>query len=150
IEGQAGQKVTEWLTLQQINAKLYEPGRAVRKGAAEGLTRGLKDNARLLTYVFNNLVLDHRTDCRLRSFPDPMAPRHLANEISQTVVEALMTAVTRNYGTVQRYYRLKARLLGLDQLYDYDRYAPLAAELPHVTWPDARRIVQESYAAFSD
>jgi oligoendopeptidase F len=140
---------TESLSLQQINAKLYDADRSVRHAAAAGLTRGLQDHARLLTFIFNNLVLDHRSDCELRRFPDPMAPRHLANEISPAVVEALMMAAERHHGAVQRYYRLKGRLLGLEPLYDYDRYAPLFPDLPACAWVDARRIVQESYEAFS-
>jgi oligoendopeptidase F len=139
----------ESLSLQQINARLYDADRGVRQAAAEGLTCGLRDNSRLLTYVMNTLVLDHRSDCNLRRFDTPMAPRHLANEISPSVVDALMTAAERYHGTVQRYYRLKARLLDLDPLYDYDRYAPLFADMPACDWPTARSIVQESYEAFS-
>jgi len=137
------------LSLQQILAKLYDAHRSVRRAAADGLTNGLRKNARLLAYIANNLVLDHRTDCELRNFERPEAPRHLANEIDHRVVEALMTATERHHATVHRYYRLKAKLLGLDQLYDYDRYAPLFADMPRCEWPDARRIVQSSYAAFS-
>jgi oligoendopeptidase F len=139
----------ETLSLQQINARLYDADRGARQAAAEGLTRGLRDNARLLTYVMNTLVLDHRSDCTLRRFDSPMAPRHLANEISPSVVDALMIAAERYHGTVQRYYRLKGRLLGLDPLYDYDRYAPLFPDMPACDWPTARSIVQESYEAFS-
>ncbi|HEV3143568.1 MAG TPA: M3 family oligoendopeptidase, partial [Gemmataceae bacterium] len=140
---------TEMLTMQQINAKLYDPDRSIRRAAASGWTKGLQENARLLNYVFNTLVLDHKSDCELRHFPHPMAQRHLANEITDEVVEALMTAVERNYTLVQRYYRLKGRLLKLEPLYDYDRYAPLFAEHSSCSWPEARQIVQESYAAFS-
>jgi oligoendopeptidase F len=140
---------TELLSMQQINAKLYDPDRSVRQAAAAGLTRGLQDNARLLTFIFNTLVLDHHSDCTLRKFPDPMGPRNLANEISGEVVEALMTAAERHHETVQRYYRLKGRLLGLEPLYDYDRYAPLFPDQPSCNWPRARQIVQESYQAFS-
>jgi oligoendopeptidase F len=144
---QAGQ--SETLSLSQINARLYDADRGARRAAAEGLTRGLQDNARLLTYLMNTLVLDHRADCNLRHFDNPMAPRHLANEINASVVDALMTATERYHGTVQRYYRLKARLLGLEQLYDYDRYAVLFPDMPECDWPTARSIVQESYEAFS-
>ena len=139
----------ERMPLQQVNALLYDPDRGVRHAAAEALTRGLQENARLLTYIFNNLVLDHRSDCTLRSFGDPMAPRHLANEISAAVVEALMTATERHQEAVQRYYRLKARLLKLEPLYDYDRYAPLFPDLPACDWQTARRIVRASYERFS-
>jgi oligoendopeptidase F len=142
-----GQTLT--LTMPEINARLYDPDRAVRRAAAAGLTQGLRDSARLLTYLFNNLVLDHQADCRLRRFDSPMGPRHLANEITSAVVEALMTAAERHHGSVQRYYRLKARLLGIEPLLDYDRYAPLFPDLPECDWPRARQIVQESYQAFS-
>jgi oligoendopeptidase F len=139
----------ESLSLQQILAKLYDADRAVRKAAADGITTGLRGYTRLLTFLFNNLVLDHRRDCDLRKFGGPMEPRNLANEISQGVVDALMTAAERHHGTVQRYYRLKGRLLGLEQLYDYDRYAPLFPDMPECDWPTARRLVSESYQAFS-
>ena len=139
----------EWLPLSQINAKLHDADRAVRRAAADGLTRGLQENARLLTFIFNNLVLDHRSDCELRHFPSPEAPRHLANEVSPAVVEALLTAVERHQEMVQRYYRLKGRLLGIEPLYDYDRYAPLFPDLPRCDWPRARQLVEESYEAFS-
>lgn len=90
----------ELLSLQLTLAKLYDPDRKVRKAAAEGLTRGLQANSRLLTFIFNNVVLDHQTDCRLRKFPDPMASRHLANEIKPEVVDALMKATERGQKTV--------------------------------------------------
>ena len=121
----------------------------MRKAAAEGITKGLQENARLLTYLFNNLVLDHQADSRLRHFEGPMDSRNLANEITPAAVSALMTAVERHHTTVHRYYRLKGKLLGLDQLQDYDRYAPLASDLPTCDWQQARRLVQEGYDAFS-
>jgi oligoendopeptidase F len=140
---------TEQLTLQQILAKLYDSDRSVRQAGAEGITQGLKANVRLQTYILNTLVLDHRSDCDLRKFDSPMGPRNLANEIEGKVVDALMSAAERYHPMVQRYYRLKAKLLGVEQLRDYDRYAPLFAEQPACEWPTARRIVEESYQAFS-
>ena len=135
--------------LQEILSKLYDSDREVREAAALGLTEGLKSQARLLTYVFNTVVLDHKSDTALRGFPGPMDSRHLANEISPEVVEALMSATERHHGTVHRYYRLKARLLGLESLKDFDRYAPISTESPSCDWPRARQVVQESYQGFS-
>jgi oligoendopeptidase F len=140
---------TQTMSLQQILAKLYDSDRAARRAAAEGITSGLRDNARLMTFLFNNLVLDHRRDGDIRKFGGPMEPRNLANEISQSVVDALMTAAERHHDTFRRYYRLKGKLLGLEPLYDYDRYAPLFSDMPACDWPTARRLVTESYAAFS-
>ncbi len=139
----------ESASLQRLLARLEDPDRSVREAAAAALTAGLKDNARLLTYVFNTLVLDHRTDCDLRGFDDSMGPRNLENEIRPEVVTALLGATERYHPTVRRYYALKRRLLGLEQLFDHDRYAPVALEMPACDWPTARAIVQESYDAFS-
>ncbi|MFO0970432.1 MAG: M3 family oligoendopeptidase [Gemmataceae bacterium] len=137
------------LTLQEILAKLYDPDRATRQAAAAGISEGLKSNAHLLTFIFNTIVLDHDSDCRLRSYPSYIFSRNLSNEIQDGVVTALMSAVETNFGVVQRYYRLKRGLLGLDKLYDYDRYAPIFSDQPSCDWPTARQIVQESYDAFS-
>src|SRR5690606_24251772 len=63
----------------------------------------------------------------------------------------LINAVTSNYDIVARHYRLKRTLLGYDELFDYDRYAPLnidAVEMEY-QWDEARNIVQSAYAAFS-
>jgi oligoendopeptidase F len=139
----------QMLSLQEIGTKLHDADRGIRQTGALGLTQGLQENARILTYIFNTLVLDHTADCGLRHFTSPMAPRHLANEIDQSVVDAIMTAAERHHPTVQRYYALKKRLLKVDQLYDYDRYAPLFPDMPDCDWPTARRIVAESYQAFS-
>ena len=145
----ANQGETTQLSLQAILAKLHDPDRSIRRAAAEGISRGLADHSRLLTFIFNTIVVDHQSDCGLRHFDTPMASRNLANEIDARVVDALMKAVAKNYQVVQRYYRLKAKLLGIDQLVDYDRYAPLAGDMPACDWPTARRMVQESYEAFS-
>ncbi len=137
------------LSLQEILAKLYDSERETRRRAGAGISQGLQENARLLTFIFNTIVLDHQSDSQLRHFAHPMASRNLANEISDAVVEALLSAAERRHDLVQRYYRLKKKLLKLDTLYDYDRYAPLFSDMPACAWPTAQRIVQESYHALS-
>jgi oligoendopeptidase F len=78
-----------------------------------------------------------------------MAERHLANEIDAPTVAALLGACERRYGLVERYYRLKARLLGLDRLADYDRYAPLSDVRATRGFDEARGIVLDAYGDFA-
>ena len=143
-EGQPPQQ----LSLQEILPKLYDPDRAARRWAAAGLSHTLKENSRLLTFIFNTIVVDHQSDTELRHFTSVMASRNLGNETTDQVVEALMKAAEKHFELVRRYYRLKGKLLKIDTLRDYDRYAPLAAP-PPCDWETARRIVTESYQAFS-
>jgi oligoendopeptidase F len=78
-----------------------------------------------------------------------MDDRNLANEIDAETVHALMTACERRHDLVGRYYRLKRRLLGLDVLYDYDRYAPVLEAEGQRSFDAARALVLEAYGDFS-
>jgi oligoendopeptidase F len=134
---------------EEVLALLYDASRERRRAGAAALTAGLKQHSRILAFVFNTLVQNKASEDRLRAYPDPMAARHLSNEIEAKSVDALLAACERAHPLVQRYYRLKRRLLGLDELLDYDRYAPVGAARGAVAWGDARRLVLDAYRDFS-
>ncbi len=140
---------TRELGEEEVLALLYAPERELRREAARSLTQGLRDNARPLAFIFNTLVQDKAVDDRLRRFETPAASRHLANEIDAASVDALLAACSSRYALVARYYRLKARLLGLPQLEDFDRYAPIAEKGNTHSWDEARTLVEAAYRDFS-
>ena len=142
-----GEKI--FLSEQEILGVLYDSDREKRKAAARGLTEGLKKNSHLLTYIFNLIAADHALDDQLRSFGDPMASRHLSNEIEPEAVQALMESAEKNISMVHRYYHLKKRLMNAEGLFDYDRYAPLFQSARQVEWKEAREIVLSSFHSFS-
>jgi oligoendopeptidase F len=139
----------EELGEEEALAKLHEPSRPLRRAAAAGLTAGLREHARTLGFVFNTLLQDKAMQDRLRRFESPLADRHLANEIDAASVDALLSSCERRYGLVARYYRLKARLLGLERLEDHDRYAPIPGEEGDRPFAEAQRIVLDAYRDFS-
>jgi oligoendopeptidase F len=134
---------------EEVLTLLYDPDREVRREAAGSLTRVLREGSHLLAFVFNTLVQDKAADDRRRRYASPMAARHLANEIDAEGVESLLSACVARYPLVARYYRLKARLLGLEKLLDYDRYAPVGEPPGAVGFDAARRIVLDAYRDFS-
>ncbi|MDH3212316.1 MAG: M3 family oligoendopeptidase [Myxococcales bacterium] len=140
---------TDLLGEEEVLSRLYDPIRAVRREAAKSLTAGLKENARPLSFVFNTLLQHKAVEDRLRTFEAPMAARNLANEIDGAGVESLLSACVARFPLVARYYRLKARLLGLARLEDYDRYAPVSAEAALRSFESARRIVMDAYGDFA-
>ena len=75
--------------------------------------------------------------------------RNLSNETTDEAVQALIDAATSRYDVPQRYYRLKAKLLGLDRLEYYDRFAPVAEDASKTPWDVAREVVVDAYADFS-
>jgi len=131
-----------------VLAKLHDTDRAVRRGAAASVTKGLRAIERTTTYIANTLLADKASDDGLRKYPAWISARNMDNQVDDATVDALVGAVTGRYDIVARYYRLKRRLLGLDELFDYDRYAPLPAADRRTSWEESRRIVLEAYRRF--
>ena len=138
----------EPLPLQQATAKLHDPDRRLRRDVQEAVTDGLQSLQRPLTYVFNTILADQASSDRMRGYDSWIASRNEANEIDAASVQALIEAVTGRYSLVARFYDLKRRLLGLDRLYDYDRYAPTGSAERFVSWDDARTSVLDAYGSF--
>ena len=130
-------------------AKLMSPDRELRERVQPGGHRALQPTLRTRAYIFNTLMADKATDDRLRNYPSWLSSRNLANEASDESVQALVDAVRGAYDIPQRWYRLKARLLGIDRLDDYDRMAPVAGADEAYEWDQAREIVLDSFGDFS-
>jgi oligoendopeptidase F len=139
----------ERVALDVALSRLLSPDREVRRGAAEGVTGALAPGLRTRAFIFNTLLQDKATDDRLRHYPHWLASRNLSNEASDESVQALVGAVRARYDVPRRWYTLKARLLGLDRLADFDRMAAVTDAEEQVEWEDARELVLESYSAFS-
>lgn len=139
------------LTQSEILVRLYSPDREVRRAAADAMTTGLRNRSMELTYIFNVLAADKASDDRLRGFPTWVSSRNLSNKAPDAVVDALVEAVTARYDLVMRHYNLKRALLGLDELTDYDRYAPLPIKEGDrlYAWDDAQRMVLDAFNQFS-
>ncbi|MEJ7715668.1 MAG: M3 family oligoendopeptidase [Thermoleophilaceae bacterium] len=139
----------EPVPLMEALSLMQSPDRSQRAAAGEGVTAALKPGLRTRAFIFNTLLQDKSTKDRLRSYPHWLASRNLSNEASDESVEALVQAVVSRYDLARRWYRLKARLLGLDKLAYYDRMAPVAETEQHVPYADAREVVLDCYRGFS-
>ncbi len=137
-------------TQSEVLAGLYSADREERKRAAAELSDGLQTLLLPLTHIFNTVLLDKSIDDRLREYPHWLSARNLDNEIGDATVSALVSAVCSRYDLVERYYFLKKKLLGYDELFDYDRYAPVWAQTgAGISWEEAREIVLTSFEDFS-
>jgi oligoendopeptidase F len=148
-EARDGEAEEGEVSLEVALSKLQSPDRDVRKGAAEAITEGLKPGLRTRAFIFNTLLHDKAVDDRLRQYPTWLSSRNLSNEASDESVQALVEAVRARNDIPRRWYELKARLLGIDQLADYDRVAAISEDEGAVAWGEARDLVTECYQSFS-
>ena len=135
--------------LDSALSRLASNDREERRAVAAAVTGALEPGLRTRAYLFNTLLADKATDDRLRSYPSWISSRNLANEASDESVQALVAAVRSRYSIPLRWYRLKAQLIGVDRLADYDRAAALGGEDPEFGWQEGCAIVFDSYEQFS-
>ncbi|ABN76186.1 M3 family oligoendopeptidase [Cereibacter sphaeroides] len=140
----------EELNLESTLNLLTDPERPRREAAARALAEVFGRNIKLFARVHNTLAKEKEIHDRWRKMPTPQYGRHLANHVEPEVVEALRNAVVAAYPKLShRYYRLKAKWLGLEKLQVWDRNAPLPTETPRlVGWDEAQSTVMEAYSAF--
>jgi oligoendopeptidase F len=139
----------EKLALDVALAKLMSSDRELRARVQQSVTEALQPTLRTRAFIFNTLMADKATDDRLRRYSTWISSRNLANEASDESVQALVEAVRGAYDIPQRWYRLKARLLGIERLKDYDRMASVASADESFEWDEAKQIVLDSFGDFS-
>ena len=142
-----GQELSLEPTLNLMQDKKQE----TRKAASEALAATLKDNLRSFALITNTLSKDKEISDRWRGFQDIADSRHLSNRVEREVVDALVSAVQEAHPRLShRYYKLKAKWFGVEQLNHWDRNAPLP-NVPTKTygWDEARDTVLGAYGAFA-
>lgn len=144
-----GQEGAEPEPLTVILNRLSSNDREHRKAVAEAVTVALEPELKTRAFITNTLLQDKAIGDRLRHYPNWLSSRNLSNEASDASVQALITAVKERYEVGRRWYRLKAKLLGVDQLADYDRVAVVTKDDARISWNDGRDLVLDSYRAFS-
>lgn len=139
----------ERVALDVALSRLALPDRDLRRATAEAVTAALQPGLRTRAFLFNTLLADKSTDDRLRRYESWLAARNLSNEASDESVQALIEAVRGRYEIARRWYRLKARLLGVETLADYDRMAAVTKDDVAYSFAQAREIVLDCYSSFS-
>jgi len=138
------------VTRDELTSYFSHPAADVRARAYQELYRVYQENSAVLAQMYVHRVRDWHTEgLQLRKYPSPIAARNVENDLPDAVVETLLAVCRRNVSLFQRYFRLKGRWLGLDQVRRYDIYAPLASADKTFEYSTAKQMVLDSYAAFS-
>jgi oligoendopeptidase F len=137
------------LSESEILNLLRSPDRAVREAAGNGFSEGLGKLSHVLTYIFNNILLDKKIDNKLRDRPYAEHSRHMENELQKPTVDLVMRLCKEKQDLVARYYRVKREIMGLPELTHIDRYAPLFETKEQISYDDARTLIIEAFGQFS-
>lgn len=135
----------------QISRLCLSPDAELRAKAGKEINKVSKDNSFSVCYIYNMIMKDKAVEDKKRGFKLPMSARNLSEEVSDETVNALAQTVRDNYKNIAwRFYKLKAKLLGVDKIQYWDRNAPLPIEDDRsYTWDEAVQTVLKAYNEFS-
>ena len=102
-----------------------------------------------MSFIFNTLGADKAGEDKRRRFKTPQSARHLENETDAESINALSSVLEKSYPAVQRYYRVKARLLKIKDFAIFDRYAPFEKNQRKVSFSEGQKLVVEAFSEFS-
>ena len=138
------------LTRDQLGSYFQSSSPDVRAKAYQELYRVYEENSTVLAQMYIHRVRDWHTEgIELRGFSSPISARNVENDLPDEVVDTLLAVCRKNAGLFQRYFKLKARWLGLEKLRRYDIYAPLIPSKKKFEYGVAKKMVLDSYKAFS-
>jgi oligoendopeptidase F len=135
-------------TGSQMLSHLYSPDRSLRERAFRTFLNRHGENHLVLGSIFNALILDAQVEDDLRGYQGPMHRVHLENEIRPETVELMMEVTETHYSLAQEYFQVKACLLGLPKLRNYDLYAPLPSSAKKISFEEARGLLLQSFQEF--
>ena len=122
-----------------------------RKTATLEFGRVLNKNIKTFSLITNTLAKDKEISDRLRNYKTPVSARNIDNLVEDEVVDALISSVKNNYKNIShRYYKLKAKWMGVEKLNLWDRNAPLPeSDDTKTSYNDAVDLVLDAYNDFS-
>jgi oligoendopeptidase F len=131
---------------------LYEsPNRDLRRRANQTIYETLGKDEVVWASAVRSVCSDHVEMCKLRRYPDPLTQSLIANDVDQQTIENLMKVIEDNAAVYQRYLRLKAKLLHLPKLANYDLMAPLPQRPDkEYSWREARKEIVAAYRGFDE
>jgi oligoendopeptidase F len=140
---------TKELTRGQLMAYVQGPEPDLRAAAYQELYGVYGEDGPILGQMYQTLVRDWRNEnLTLRKFSSPIAVRNLGNDIPDKAVDALLDVARKNTGIFQRYFKMKAKMLGMDKLRRYDIYAPVAKAEKTFEYASAAEMVFDSFNEF--
>ncbi|MDH5643529.1 MAG: M3 family metallopeptidase, partial [Gemmatimonadota bacterium] len=140
---------TKELTRGQLGAYVQGPDADLREKAYQELYRVYGADGPILGQMYQTRARDwHNENVSLRKFSSAMSVRNLVNDIPDEAVNTLLDVTRKNAKIFQRYFKIKAKVLGVDKLRRYDIYAPVANSDKKFDYNDATKMVFDSFRSF--
>ncbi|MBQ7031621.1 MAG: oligoendopeptidase F [Bacilli bacterium] len=130
------------LTESNYSVYIRHSDKMVRKSAFETLYKTYANFKTTLATILRSEVNKNVVNAKLRKFNNSLEASLFANEIDPKVYVNLIESVHKNLKSLYKYWDLKKKLLGLDELHVYDTYADIDVGFSKkYNFDDAKKLV---------
>jgi oligoendopeptidase F len=137
------------LTRGELMVHVKSPEPDVRAAAYQSLYKVYEPDVPILGQIYQYRARDWASEnVRLREYSSPIAVRNLNNDLPDDLVSMMLEICVENASVYQRYFKLKAKWVGMDKLRRYDVYAPVVKTEKIYSFTESAEVVLESFEKF--
>jgi oligoendopeptidase F len=134
------------LTQSSYSSFLVKRDHALRKRAFHQFYDEFQDHQFTLASSLAYSVKADVFRARARNYPSALEASLFRDDIPVAVYDGLIAAVRNNLAPLFRYYELRRRVLGLDELHQYDTYVPLVPEIEsRISFDEATETILDAF-----
>lgn len=127
---------------EQLSSLVKSPRAGERRAAYKALLGRYGESLPVLGEIYQNVARNWVDECvGLRGYGSPVSARNAANDLDDRTVEALLGSCREGAAVFRRFFRIKARLCGMEKMGRADLYAPVGRAEKKIPWASAVREV---------
>ena len=135
------------LTQSSYSSFLQKRDPALRRTAFQQFYQEFADHKFTLASALASSVKADVFRARARNHPSALEAALFSDRIPVSLYDSLIASVRANFEPLQRYYELRRRVLGLDQIHHYDTYVPMVSGVQkNTSFDDAITLVVDALA----
>lgn len=124
---------------------LHNPDRDLRRRAYQQFYGVYQAHQETIAALYAGSVKQDIFNAQVRGFDTALDAALFRDDVPKSVYTGLIQAVHDAFPTLHRYYALRKRILGVDELRHYDVYVPLVSSIKtHKTYEQAAEIVKNA------
>lgn len=113
------------LTQSTYSVYLHNPDREVRKQAYKNFYKGFVQHENTIASLYAGSVNQDVFTARARGYKSSLEAALYGNKVPESVYRNLIDTVHKNLPILHKYYALRKKILGVEELRHYDVYVPL-------------------------
>ena len=137
---------------EQLTTLVRNKNPKIRENAYKSLLTKYQNNKGVIGQIYQNIVLNWKNEgIDMRGFVNPISVQNISNDVDDKTIDVMLEVCKKNTPIFQKYFKQKAKRVGVKKLRRYDLYAPSkkSNKEKNYTFDQGTKLVLDSLNRFS-